>query len=114
MNLNCKLSLTDEQRNAIKRHLTGKDVKAMATRAEVCELVQELLEPFLTAPPKSHERKKAERAKRKRAAFPVGMTDVPPHRPNPPAFAEGHDDCCKANELLQRRVNVLQHRLDTR
>lgn len=104
MNLNCKLSLTDEQRNAIKRHLTGKDVKAMATRAEICQLVQDLLEPFLTPP----------RPKRETPFVRDGRNEVPPHRPEPPAFAEGHDDCCKANELLRQRVNVLQHRLDTR
>ena len=23
------------------------------------------------------------------------------------------DDCCTRNDLLQRRVNILQHRLDT-
>lgn len=40
MNMNLKLSFTDEQRNLIKRKLTGKDVKALATRSDITEMVE--------------------------------------------------------------------------
>lgn len=40
MNVNIKLTLTDDQRNLIKRKLTGKNIKSMASRKEVNELVE--------------------------------------------------------------------------
>ena len=40
MNVNVKLSLTDEQRNVMYRNMTGKDVKRMVSRAEVNEFVR--------------------------------------------------------------------------
>ena len=105
MNVNCKLSLTDEQRNNIKQHLAGKNVKALATRADVCQLIQDLLEPFLDPPrPKpnpldgwaAHD---IEREKRE----PVAQNEID--------FCS--DECCKQNQLLLHRVNALQYRLDT-
>ena len=94
MNVNVKLSLTDEQRNVLKRRLTGKDVKAMISRKEVNELVQDFIASLLTG-------------------------DAP-ETPEAPAdeqldltFNGGHDDCCKANKLLLTRINRLQHALDT-
>lgn len=113
MNLNCRLSLTDEQRNNIKRNITGKDVKALATRAEICELINGLLEAF-TSPPRPQREIPDPHACQQCA-------DEGPHThncegityENQAALDFCSDDCCKRNELLQRRVNRLQHRLDT-
>lgn len=114
MNLNCKLTLTDEQRNNIKRHLAGKNVKGLATRADVCQLVQHLLEPFLE-PPRSkpnprdgwaaHDIEREERE-------PVGQS-VPVGMCPGDELDFCSDECCKQNQLLVQRVNTLQHRLDT-
>lgn len=101
MNLNCKLTLTDEQRNNIKRHLTGKDVKALAKRAEICQLIEDLLEPFLCAP--RHESR----------GTVADAQDAREFYENQASLDFCSDDCCTRNDLLQRRVNILQHRLDT-
>ena len=47
MNVNLKLSFTDEQRNLIKRRLVGKDVKALATRNDIKELVDGFVQSML-------------------------------------------------------------------
>ena len=100
MNVNCKVTLTDEQRNNIKCHITGKLLKGLATRAEVCELINELLEPY--------------------TGIYVHVALKPGLRPQEPDQAEidfaddTHDDCCRSNALLRTRLNKLQHRLDTR
>lgn len=39
MNVNVKLSLTDEERNTMYRNITGKDVKKMVSRKDVSEFV---------------------------------------------------------------------------
>lgn len=54
MNVNIKVSLTDEQRNNMHRRLTGKQTKGMVSRATVNEFMQGCLDSFLTeeAPPK--------------------------------------------------------------
>ena len=47
MNVNIKVSLTDQERNLLKRKLTGKDVKAMVSRKEVNELVDGFMKAML-------------------------------------------------------------------
>jgi hypothetical protein len=101
MNINCKLSLTDEQRNNIKQHLAGKNVKALATRADICQLIQDLLEPLLEPPRPTREAKPGE----------IDEHFIEQHRQAEIDFCS--DECCKQNQLLLHRMNVLQHRLDT-
>lgn len=50
MNVNVKLSLTDEERNTMYRNMTGKDVKRMVSRAEVNEFVQGCIAGMLERP----------------------------------------------------------------
>lgn len=90
MNVNCKVSLTDEQRNLLYRRITGKDVKRLISRKEVCELVDDYIATLLNGSSEP-EPDQAE------IEFPEG----------------GHVDCCRANTLLLTRINRLQHRLDT-
>ena len=47
MNVNIKVSLTDDQRNLIKRKLTGKAVKSMVTRKEVNYMVNGFMQALL-------------------------------------------------------------------
>lgn len=47
MNVNCKVSLTDEQRNTFFRRLSGKDSKGMVSRADVNKFVNDRIEKFL-------------------------------------------------------------------
>lgn len=104
MNVNVKLSLSDDERRALACYLAGKPVKRLATRADVNRLVTELLSAALRGRP---------------VDTPIPDTPVPGNQeagnqvsiPEPQGFCS--DDCCKANELLLHRVNVLQHRLDT-
>lgn len=109
MNVNVKLSLSDDERRALACYLAGKPVKRLATRADVNRLVTELLSTALRSRP---------------VDTPISDTPVPGNQeegnqeagnqvsiPEPQGFCS--DDCCKANELLLHRVNVLQHRLDT-
>jgi hypothetical protein len=90
MNVNVKLSLTDDQRRALASSIAGKPVKRLATRADVNELVKDLL-----------------------AATMAGSA---PSLPTVPDNIDEHCsfDCCRRNDLLQTRVNILQHKLDTR
>lgn len=91
MNVNVRISLTDEQRNVLYQKITGKKVKAMITRAGVVALVNDFIDSMLTDQAVSHPEQK-----------PMALT-----------MPDAHDDCCKQNQLLLRRVNTLQHRLDT-
>ena len=113
MNLNCKLSLTDEQRNNIKRHLTGKNVKALATRAEVCQLINDLLEPFLDRPRPAPGPALDHPAGLDQSTGMVvdsytqlDLDDLDP--------AGSHEDCCRSVELLHARCRRLQSMLDQR
>lgn len=47
MNVNCKVSLTDEQRNTMFRNLNGGDSKKMVSRADVNAFVQKKIEECL-------------------------------------------------------------------
>ena len=118
MNLNCKLSLTDEQRNNIKRHLTGKNVKALAKRAEICQLIEDLLEPFLDAPKDTTINAPFNTKEKRDDATCAGDTGPGAKRRrekmDAPPFANGHDDCCRSVELLHARCRRLQSMLDQR
>ena len=94
MNVNCRVTLTDEQRNTLYRRITGKDVKRMVSRKEVCELVNDFIDELLRHGSSNELAGEPDQAE---INFPEG----------------GHDDCCRANALLLKRVNILQHRLDT-
>lgn len=103
MNVNVKLSLDDDERRALASYLVGKPVKRLATRAEVNEIVKDLLAGVTIlgnrpATPRYPEESDPE-------AVSVDETGTPAE------FCS--DDCCRRNDLLQTRVNRLQHRLDT-
>jgi len=48
MNVNIKLSLSDEERNLIARKIAGKDIKRLCSRADVVEMVNGFMAGFLT------------------------------------------------------------------
>ena len=95
MNVNIKLSLTDEERNVMFRRLTGKSGKGMVSRADVNNWVKEQLERFLTLGSPTTEKVKVEQT--------MDFTDIDIN------VAE----VMKQNELLTTRVNRLQFLLDT-
>lgn len=105
MNVNVKLSFTDEQLNNIKRHITGKQLKAKATRAEICELVKDLLEPFTDIYVHVERKPTADLFDQVAEEEPASEMIIDD---------DAHPDCCRANELLLQRINRLQHKLDTR
>lgn len=98
MNVNIKVSLTDEQRNRIKCNLAGKELKALVTRKEIVEQVESYIQSLLEKPLETPEL--AELAQ-KVLDFDADLPD------------DAHPECCKQNILLLRRVNLLQFRLDT-
>jgi ribosomal protein S11 len=85
VNVNVKITLTDEQRNAIACKLAGKQVARLATRADINALCQQAIEDLLAG--------------------------VAPTSREVTEFCS--DDCCNANAGLLRRINILQHRIDT-
>ena len=109
MNINCKLTLTDEQRNILKRRITGKDVKAMVSRKEVCELVNEYVQMLLTeGSPVLTATSHLELHDGELESV-VDQLSI--------EFEEGDDDFAmvvKQNKLLLTRCNRLQHIVDTR
>jgi hypothetical protein len=97
MNVNVKLSLSDDERRRLASCLAGKPVKRLATRADVNQLVRDLLSASMSGAPAPRETAPA---------------------PEPGIESPADDDfcseeCCRQNRLLTSRVNVLQHRLDT-
>ena len=104
MNVNVKLSLSDDERRALAGYLAGKPVKRLATRADVNAIVAELLSAALATSRYPDTRQPGNPEADTREA------ELPPIR-EPQVHCS--EDCCKANELLLHRVNVLQHRLDT-
>lgn len=106
MNVNIKLSLTDEQRNTLYRNMTGKDVKRMVSRAEVNELVNDYINDMM------NDRtdiavKRAERVIEAQPEPELLLEHLPCE-----SFAGGHDQCCRQNALLMNRMNRLQFQLD--
>ena len=115
MNVNVKLSLTDEQRNVMHRRLTGKNGKGMVTRADVNEWVKEQIERFLilgsptteTVIPVVPRREAVEktddaeiRTPEEVIEFDLNDIDV--------------NELVRQNKLLLSRNNRLQHMLDTK
>lgn len=113
MNVNVKLSISDEDRNLMFRRLTGKDGKAMVSRADVNVWVKEQLEKFLRLGSPSTEK----------------VDDLVDDSPDDPDYAtpsnwdeemtleELHaalEEADKRNRLLNDRCNRLQHKLDTK
>ena len=110
MNVNVKLSISDEDRNLMSRRLTGKDSKKMVSRAEVNNWVKDQLEKFLrlgspaTAQIETaREDEEFEELKRKDELYDLGTGEL----------IEALQEAEKQNKLLLTRNNVLQHRLDT-
>jgi hypothetical protein len=101
MNVNCKLTLTDEERNVMFRRLTGKNGKGMVSRAEVNQWVKDKLQSFLSIGSPSTETVEEE--------IEVNLTDEEFDN-----LEQGEIEwIIKQNALLIKRVNILQHRLDT-
>lgn len=114
MNGNFKYSMTDEQRNRLKRKLTGKSVKGLASRGDVCALLQKELDRLIgngqigdkvadamadCIPP--HMRAEPE-------PIPQAQLDFTAEDYTPAEVAE----VIKQNKLLLTRINILQYRLD--
>lgn len=108
MKANFKYELTDDERREFRNRMTGKKRKALAKRAEVNEFLADCLASFLNG--------------KAAAAKPIDEpADEPIDEPIAQAVLNLSDyneadiaEVLKQNELLLHRVNVLQHRLDTR
>jgi hypothetical protein len=94
MNVNVKISMTDEQRNVMFRRLTGKNGKGMVSRADVNLWVKEQLERFLA-------NGSAEIVEESNEPISINIEDV------------DVGEVITQNQLLQSRVNRLQFLLDT-
>jgi hypothetical protein len=103
MNVNVKLSLTDEQRNTMFRRLTGKNTKGMVSRADVNQWVKEELERFLTLGSPTTETINDRGSDE--YANPVEEIDIDDINV---------EEVIKQNQLLTTRVNRLQYMLDRR
>lgn len=95
MNGNFRYTLTDEQRNTIKRKVVGKNVKGLASRADVCAILQKALDDAIKGIAPKPE---------KTEPVTIDADDY---------SKQDVEDLVKQNQLLQTRINVLQHRLDT-
>ena len=113
MNVNVKISLTDEQRNTLYRNANGNPpTKRMITRAEVNELVSDFIESMLNQPG-------------------VIVAKVVPHtfaaapeqieQSNPSMYGRSimdhpdvKEEANRINAALLNRINRLQHMLDTK
>jgi len=97
MNVNVKLSISDEDRNLMSKRLTGKDTKKMVSRAEVNEWVKGQLETFLRLGSPASTRV-TEEIKEDFEEIDMDNIDV--------------EEVMRQNKLLLNRVNVLQFALD--
>ena len=100
MIINVKLNLDDRQLNEIARKLTGKNIQRTATRAEVNNLVNDFIASYTT--------NKSEPGVIEAVAVPHQFSAAP----DPIELSNPSTD--QQVVLLQRRVNILQHALDTR
>jgi len=136
MNLHAKLTFSDDERNAIKQHLAGKPVKGLATRKEILQLIYDLLCPFRSPPILFCGYEDCDQA-------PVNGGFCEHHQPgfddllaraektaeeqemwanegeatvvgDGPELLSNMADILRRNELLQARVNRLQHLIDTK
>ncbi len=48
MNVNIKLTLSDQERNLIARKIAGKDIKRLCSRSEVVEMVNGFIKGYIT------------------------------------------------------------------
>lgn len=123
MNVNVKVTLTDEERNVMFRRLTGKNGKGMVSRAEVNQWVKDNLERFLTLG--SPVTEGVIFADTTPVEIPydstkpiVDVEEAPPVKLTDEQFddlEQGEVEyLITQNKLLQGRVNRLQHMIDTR
>ncbi len=107
MNVNVKISISDEDRNVMFRRLTGKNTKGMVSRADVNEWVKEQLENFLRlgSPTTEQIGDAVADAMADSISDNVRIEDY---------TREEIEEIVKQNKLLLTRVNILQHRLDTK
>ncbi len=98
------LDLDDDQRRQVASLLAGKPVKRLATRQEIVKFVKDAFIVELAA-------RQYESAPDTSEADRVLHTIRNRDKDAQPEFCS--NDCCRRNDLLQSRVNVLQHRLDT-
>ena len=100
MNVNVKLSISDEDRNRMHNRLTGTNTKKMVSRADVNDWVKTQLEKFLNG------------------SFGTQTGRFIPEPDQEPNFEEidpediDVEEVIKQNVLLQSRVNRLQYLLD--
>jgi hypothetical protein len=97
MNVNVKITLNDEQRNALYRRISGKNVKRLISRAEVNQLVQDFIASQLSG----------------------GFVGNEPEAPDIQESINTADlsdadiaEMLMQNKLLHSRCNRLQHKLD--
>lgn len=102
MNVNVKISLTDEERNIMHRRLTGKNTKGMVSRADVNQWVKTELERFLTLGSPTTETIEEPNIEE------IRLTQEQIDELEPGEIEE----VIKQNRLLTTRVNRLQYMLD--
>jgi hypothetical protein len=102
MNVNVKLSLTDEERNTMFRRLTGKTTKGMVSRADVNQWVKDQLQTFLTLGSPTTETINDRGSDQYANPEPIDIDDM------------DVEEVIRQNKLLQTRVNRLQYLIDTR
>ena len=104
MTTNCKIVLTESQRDRLASILDGKDNCRLATRKEICRLaadyVMSIADGKATGNPE------------------LDPLDEPAELPAYDDMGHGEliaalDEAERANALLRSRINTLQHRLDT-
>ena len=99
MNVNCKLSLTDAERNQMHNRLTGTATKKMVSRADVNNWVKDQIERLLKVGSPGTEQIKTE----VKPLDKINFDDVEPGEIM---------EVMRQNELLLTRVNRLQFMLD--
>ena len=96
MNVNVKITLSDEQRNVMYRRISGKNVKRLISRAEVNQLVQDFIASQLSGTFNEPE-------------APDTQESI-----NTAEFSDADiTETLMQNKMLHSRCNRLQHKLDT-
>ena len=99
MNVNVKVTLTDEERNKMHNRLTGTTTKKMVSRADVCEFVQSKIDGLLNG------------------SFGTQTGRLPKQETHIEELDYVNCDVkelVKQNKLLLSRLNGLQYMIDTR
>lgn len=107
MKVNVHLSITDYDRNLIADRLDGKKSKRLVTRKEINELVAGFLDQYV------RDQYDAECEAEIQAPARKEINELVAGFRAQAEIDFCSDDCCTRNELLQTRVNKLQHKLDT-